>query len=471
MSVDSISFRAASARNAYQRYTQRLTSHVRDRVWVDDPSFALARDEEIYAKIRRDPVFAHAIDYRRRLAAGREWNVEPASDDPLDRKLAIVLEALLRQLPGFTGARYTLAEAIFRGSAWAYVEGERRAVPLGKGFPELHWWVPTRMVDVDRRRFRLYREGDAPPVWQLWSLERRDWQTLTPDQASWFVRVSYESTEDTLGYGRGLLDTLYYYAMAKTQLMDLALRAGDRFGHGTVVAQVARLAEAGPVGANESAWKRAEAFREQFRKHREDGLFVIDAEDKLAALSGLGEGWQFLQSLIEYIDARVTTCVLGSNLPTSATAGGSYALADVQASATEAMVEFDREILAEHLTAGLLNLIVRLNRAPLAILGLSTARVGKLAIVHERTADDPEKVARAAQALMSIGLDLRKGDLYRRAGFTPPEPGDDMLAASSAPPLPGSAPAPVPTSGAAPAPAAAPPPSPAARPPAAPALG
>lgn len=451
MTIDTAT-QSQSTRNAYQRFTQRLTNQVRDRVWIDDPSFALGRDEDIYAKIRRDPVFAHVIDYRRRMAAGREWAVEPASEDPLDRQLASVLEALLRELPGFTGSRYALAEAIFRGSAYAYVEGERRMLRVA-GLPELSWWVPTRLVDVDRRRFRLYRaDHDRPATWQLWSLERREWQDLSPEQAAWFVRVTFEHVEETLGYGRGALDTLYYYAMAKTELMDHALRAAERFGEGTVVAKVNRLAEQ-VVGAAQSSATRATAFGRELRKQRADGIFVIDSEDEVNALSGIGEGWELLHRLIEYVDARVVTFVLGANLPTSATAGGSYALADIQQDSTEAISQFDREVMDEHLTGGLLGLILRLNRAPIAAAGLHSARPGKFATARERQAEDPEALARAVTALMAAGLDFRKDELYRRSGFTaPPGAGRGFLRGGSVA-LPGAAPAAAPPPPPAPLPA------------------
>ena len=65
---------------AYQRYVETFSDALFSRDWVYDPSYALAQDAEIYTKVLRDPVAAHAIRFRKHLVAGVEWHLEPASD-------------------------------------------------------------------------------------------------------------------------------------------------------------------------------------------------------------------------------------------------------------------------------------------------------------------------------------------------------------------------------------------------------
>ena len=73
---------------AYQRYAYMLRDALMMRDWVYDPSFALASDWDIYQKVMRDPVAAHAIRYRKHMVAGTEWRIEPGSDKPADKRAA-----------------------------------------------------------------------------------------------------------------------------------------------------------------------------------------------------------------------------------------------------------------------------------------------------------------------------------------------------------------------------------------------
>jgi len=409
------------------------------RDWVNDPSFVLAEDVDLYAKVRRDPVFEHALMFRRQLAAGREWTVEPSSRDGRDRTLTRCLEHGLRELRGFTDARVRLANAIFLGSAYERVEGERRRLTI-EGVPDMVWWVPTRMRHVDRRRWRLYHDpGTAvtPPRWQFYSVERSDWEDVTPEELGWFQRLVFDQTEDTLGYGRGLLESLFFYAAAKTDLLRSGLEAAERFGQGLITVAIDRLMQE-DVGPNDTPEARATAVRTSIAKSRKDGVITYHKGDDVKPLSGLGEGWELIQALIDYIDNQVRTLVLGSNLTSSATSGGSYALATAQENSQEALVQGNRESVSEALDEGLCRLWVRQNAGNLRALGLEGARHGKFALVHERTASDPAAFASTVQILRAAGVPVRLRDVYQRTGLTEPMPGDAVLgpiaADSDAPP-------------------------------------
>ena len=233
----------AGSQQAYARYTQSLSDAIKSRDWVYDPSYALHSDWEVYEKILRDPVAAHAIRFRKHLVAGSKVRVVPASEDPIDEAAASLVEDLLKQLCGFTDARLCLADAIFKGSAYAMITGRRKLLSAGapvggiKPVPQ-HWWVPERIADIDRRRFRLIRIDDVLR-WQLWSVERRDWENL--EHPEWFIRSVYEATESSLGYGRGLLDTLYYFQSAKARSLQEAISAAERFGQGLVTVGIENL--------------------------------------------------------------------------------------------------------------------------------------------------------------------------------------------------------------------------------------
>lgn len=463
-----LNFGNPQTRTAYTRYVMGLEAAYRWRDWVNDPSFVLAEDVDLYNKVRRDPVFEHAMMFRRQLAAGREWTVEPASRDDRDRLLTRCLEHGLRELRGFTDARVRLANAIFLGSAYERVEGERRRLTID-GAPDMVWWVPTRMRHVDRRRWRLYHDpctavdgndatrralelaamkGDSDaarrlknaaarvinaPAWQFYSIERSDWEYVTDEEFGWFQRLAFDQTEDTLGYGRGLLESLFFYAAAKTDLLRSGLEAAERFGQGMLMVAIDALMQDG-AGPNDDTRTRAENYRRELAKTRKDGIFTYHKGDEPKALNGLGEGWELIQALIAYIDNQIRTLVLGSNLTSSATAGGSYALAAAQENSQEALVQGNRESVSEALDDGVCRLWVRQNAANLRMLGLEGARHGKFALVHERTASDPAAFAQTVTVLRQAGVPVRLRDVYQRTGLTEPMPGDAVLGPITAQP-------------------------------------
>jgi len=136
------------ADQAYWAYVQHLTAALKFRDHVYDPSHALASDADVYRKVMRAPIAAHAIRFRRHLAAGHRAVVEPATDSDDDKAAAEIVEELLGDLLGFTDARVRLADAIFRGSAYALICGERRMRSVGDDGPVLAWWAPTALVDA-----------------------------------------------------------------------------------------------------------------------------------------------------------------------------------------------------------------------------------------------------------------------------------------------------------------------------------
>lgn len=436
------------SRNSYERYVQSLSDAIKNRDWIIDPSFSLGSDSAIYTKILRDPVAAHAIRFRKHLVAGAEVRVIPASDRAEDKAAASIIEDLLGEIHGFTDARMCLGEAIFRGSAYAYISGHRKRMIAGKlprneTFPGLNvdpqpldWWVPHRLINVDRRRFRLVRDLQTQVLrWEFWSVERRAWEAMTNPE--WFVRSVFEQTEDSLGYGRGLLDTLYYFQAAKARAVQDALAASERFGQGLlkVAIQNMRDAEGRPIGGDtRSATTVAQNWQDELVKHKARHILVHDARDTIDELQMNGRGWDLIKWLIEYLDNAQVTTVLGSTLPTLAGDGGSRAMAAVQENSTEALIQADRQRLADDLTRDLVGLLWGQNRVQIQS-QVGAAVMPRLSI-DQRKKEDPEAAAAVISTLLAAGVDLRKEDVYKKTGFSQPLPGDEIVeggAAISAP--------------------------------------
>lgn len=422
---------------AYDRYGRDLSQAIRGPgSWIHDPSFSLGTDDMVYEKVRRDAVTMQAMTFRKHLVTGRRIVVEPASDDVGSKVAAAVMEELLDQLGMFSDARFNLAEAVFRGSSYAFIEGEFVEQLAVGGQQPMTWWVPRRLVDVDRRRFRLrpVRDPEDPTAisvaWFLWSVSRQAWELL--EHPEWFVKHAYQRTEDTLNYGRGLLDSLHYYQASKMRVLQEGLAACERFGQGFIEVGVETLDRPGqaPDGTDNTSY--AQEYLKRLNKMRARNVFIHDKADEVNVLTGFGEGWQLIREMLAHLDNAIRTLILGANLPTSATTGGSFALAEIQENSTEALVQFDRELLSETLTRDLVGLIWRLNADNFRRLGMGGVRMPKIRIMQEKR-EDPIQNAQVITAALAAGIPLRADEVYDKLGFTQPQPDDETIEGSAQP--------------------------------------
>ena len=391
-----------------------------------DVDWALQQDPDVYQTIRRDPETLHAIQARKHLVAGRRWRLEPASDRAEDRRAAELVEELLGKVQGFAAARFNLAEAVLRGAAWARVLGHRRRARIGGA--DAVWWVPERLVDVDKRRFvqrALPRAPGAPPrvEWQMFALATRSWVPLTDDQRRWLVRHAYNDTEDSLRFGRGLTEAIYYYQYAKTIALREGLSGLERWAQGFLVGKVGTLRKASATRTADTAASSLLTVLENFRSRH---MAVVDDVDDVKLVDGPTQGHQIVKDFLAYLASGIRVLLLGSNLPTSATEGGSYALAQVQENSTENLVAYDRELLGETLTRELVALAWAANRPLFGALGLGAAEPPRFLVVSEQRRD-PLVSAQVAEILLRVGFPLREDELAEATGFSPAGPHDRRL--------------------------------------------
>ena len=418
--------------SAYQRYATELSNAIRHRDWIYDPDYALSSDSSVYEKIMRDPVTAHAIRFRKHMVAGAEWRIEPASDEEADKRAAEIVEEAIKKIGNFTDARIRLSSSIFLGSAYSAIQGRRHVQRLA-GSQARAWWVPVALIDKDRRRFRrVYDRAMGRRRWEMWSADREAWEPLVNPE--WFIHSVYDDTESSLRYGRGLLNTIYQFQAAKARTLQDSAALSERMGQGFLLAAIDNMRgpDGRPVaGADGSGTNVAQTWARELDKHRARNVLVHDARDKVTLLSGFGEGHSLLESLRDYYDNAITTAILGAHLPTTATSGGSYALAQVQENSTEALVQADRNRLSDEITRDLVSCVWRYNRLQFEAEGLGEARKPSFRIVNQKR-EDPAQAAQVVATLLGAGVELRADEVYRKCGFTQPLPEDETISAPSA---------------------------------------
>jgi len=413
-------------------YSTLLAAAWRSHPWLSDQSWSLHKDPEVWEKVRRDAVIEHAISQRLHSVASRSWRITAGADDPASEELAELVETVIDEIEGYTNAQYQLSQAILTARSYGYIEGRRE--PYAWGGTVIDLWCPKSICHVDRRRIRFNpmqrRAADGstlPPkaVPEIGSYDYGVWKALNVNQWRNFIKVTYDDEEGRLGYGRGILDAIYFYHYAKGIVLREGLAGVERWAQGLKVAKIDTDREA-------STGKTSEQIQTEWLNVLEKTMarnsLVIDKRDDLQVVWPSGSGHQLVMDFLKYLDTGTTQLILGSVLPTGGgSGGGSYARATVEDDASERLIVYDRKILDECVTRDLIGQFLRLNQAQLISMGLGGAKKPRLSSVHDRK-QDPQQAATIAETLLRIpGMTLRADEVYEKTGYTKPKPGEEIL--------------------------------------------
>jgi len=415
-------------------YAQALASVYQSGWRIYDPDYGTSREPDLYEKVRKDPIIASAIDLRLHGVAGKSWRLVPAGDSPVDKLVAKMAEEAIRKVRRFTEARYELAQAVIRNRSYQYIEGERKLLSLA-GTPLREWWVPTRLKDVDRRRFRLVPtwEGKDPNTrklrvyWELFSVVRRRWEKL--ERPELFVKVVYNDEEGRLGYGRGLLEAMYFYHWIKGRILEEGVQGVEKWARGVIVAEIEGL-RVGDTDKTNAALRQK--WLDILKEMQSGKVIVHEKGDKISVVESSGTGNHMVLDYIRYLDDAMRSLILGATLPFGGGSGGqgggsgSLARAEVESDVHEALVQFDREKIDEDLTYDLLGLFFRMNQQNFMELGLGASGMPKFETMQEKR-ENPKENADVATVLLNAGVSLKKEEVYKRTGWTPPSNDDEII--------------------------------------------
>lgn len=414
---------------AQSLYVRALSAAWRSNVQLHDPSLWLLRDPEAEEKMLRDADIRQAIGYRKHLIAGRDWNITPLVEASPRADMAVhVGTELLKKIKHFTQARMNLARAFFSGARFARIHGQPRTLTIGDGRPRT-WWCPVRLEDVDKRMYRIVPQTDGEKIkahWERWNVAGQEFRPESRREAAQTIRHVYEDDQSTLGHGAALREAIGWWWYAKEHVFMESLQAVERFAQGIIHGRVegARNADTGlPNTEVVDAW--TEVLEDLRARH----VLVSDKADEVTVISGSGEGWQLLSDIRAELKTTITSLILGANLPTTATEGGSYALAGIQENTTEALIQFDREILQETLTDDLIGCCWFKNWPNLVELGIEH-EPPMFAVTQEKR-QDPQQRATVASTLSGMGVDLALDDVLEQTGFRKPEEGEDVVEGGS----------------------------------------
>lgn len=454
------------------RYSRDLRHRLRpDTTGIADPDFALGRDAESIEKIRRDPVIAKALNQRLHYIGACDWHLEAPTAE--SRAVVPYFDALLRRIESFAQARLLLSRAVFEGTRWAKMAGQTATLDLlGNGRP-LRWFFIDHLIDIDKRRLRLDSEpalplAHDPPQAAKKADPRADsrhratdsksfverryfWNLYDPHADQWrrvahpehFVRHTVHADEGSLGYGRGLLESLYFYWRAKTALFSYMCEGAERFAYPWIIARIAPGGstnfDATLGSAFPTADERADALIAALEKMRQASVLVLDQHDDVQTVDLSGQGNALILDLVKYVDRCMVELILGASLPTGSGENGSLARARIEKESTGDLLQFDRESLEDTLTRDLIGALWRYNQPAFAALGLAHLQPPAIRL-GSRPQRDPEMSAKLIAQCAAVGVPLMADEVYAALGFsTPPGTPPILFADTFTPDAPESA--------------------------------
>lgn len=409
------------------QYNWALSAVYQDGVRVFDPSRALSKDPDVFDKWLMCSCAGEAFDQRTHSVAAKTWKIEPPSEEPVDVQANRLIEALLRRIPRFNESRRLLAGACLYGSRYAPQTGQFVFDRLPGDAKPRRWYQPGRLGDMDRRRFRAVArkddEGRISVEWELWSIGRRAWEPL--EHPEWYVKHVWTATEDSLGYGKGLIESTMDDVEALRVVEQEGLQGLTRWAQGVL--------DVGIDGSKDAATslpntQLATEWLAILRKLMAKGGVVHDIGDEVKLLEGPGVGYQMVGEWINRLESRVRRRVLGADLQSGSESGGMTKGMGELADARQMIIEGDQELLDDTITVDLLGFVWRMNRPTLVGAGLGDARMGRF-VTTKSPIVDTEKEARTASALITAGVKLKLSEVLKKTGYTMPGPEDEIVTA------------------------------------------
>lgn len=396
---------------------------------IPDPDFGLSRDVDFWKKLDGNSTVRSSRSYRKHMIAAPAWTLEPPSSE--DKPLVPYMEALVNKTRGLRTSLLGLADAVFRGTIPARLLGEFcKCDLLGKGTP-MRWYTVLKIRVQNKGRWELKKwteDGETFFDWAIWDWNVSEWRI--PDNPEWYVHHTYAATETDF-YGEDLARPLYFLTHAEHILREASLDTAERFGSPWILAQLANdLGGVTATGTDLTSYaSKVTAVLNELKKMRAHNAMVADERVKIQLIEAPLNGARLIRELIDEIKHEIRILILGSNLPTSATQGGSFSLAQIQDESTRRLVSYDRHLLSETLTEQYVERLFRWNKPAFDRLVLPDGRrLSQLNpprfVIQDEEILTPEERRQTLEIAEKGKLKVRRKDLYKLANLTPPDEED-----------------------------------------------
>jgi len=301
-----------------------------DKILREQP----ARGIRIYQDMLRDGHIRSVVQSRRLAVLNKDWDIQPASDDPADQKVRDFVEEAILGMRGFERARRDLLDGVLKGFAvgeimWAAVNGRI---------------VPTEIRRRGQHRFAFDADGRL----RLLTLQNMIDGEELPDRK--FLVLQYDADPEN-PYGVGIGQSIYWPWWFKKHGIKFYVVLMDRF------------AQPLPVGKYPPGNKEArEALLDLLKTLQTDQAVAIPTTLEIAFLEAQRtSSVAIYDPFIALMNAEISKAVLGQTLTTQEGKSGSLALGQVQENVRQDFVQADADAEDEVIRDQLIRWIVDFN--------------------------------------------------------------------------------------------------------------
>ena len=282
-----------------------------------------AGDLLIYEQVLSDPQVKACFEQRRSAVTSCEWQVDAASDRPIDKRAAEFIEQQLRKV-SFDNLTDKMLYSIFYGYAAAEIVYELDDGLIG--------WKAIKVRN--RRRFRFTPEGE------LRMLTTHNALDGVPCPAPYFWHIATGSDHDDEPYGVGLGHWCYWPALFKRNGIAFWLTFLEKFASPTAVGKY-------PAGTNGSDINKLLAALSAIRT---DSAIALPEGMTAELLEAARSGTADYKVLHDTMDEAIAKAILGQTMTTEN--GSSKAKAEVHMDVRQDIVKADADLVCESLNLG-----------------------------------------------------------------------------------------------------------------------
>lgn len=300
---------------------------------TDDLLIRRGQGIELYREVQRDGRAATVLEKRKRALVARDWHVEPASEDAVDRRAAELVERQLKRI-GFDRLTLALLDATLMGFALSEIVWERDGFEI----------QPAKIKKVDQLRITFDRD------WQPRLLTREAMLDGIPYPARKAI-VHRHDGDGVDPYGVGLGRILFWHVLFKREGVAFWLKALERFAipvpvgkypFGTLPADRQRLLDALSGAAS-------------------GGAIVAPAGTDITWAQAFSSGTLTHESWVRYWDEQSAEVVLGETLTTNIRGGGSRAAAETHRDLRDELIDGDADLISDTLQESLIAWLTEYN--------------------------------------------------------------------------------------------------------------
>jgi len=324
--------------------------------------------ESFFDLMENDMEIARCVNLLALMTAGEYFEIKTK-----DSLFAKIITRGLSHIKNFIHVRKSMIQKMIiygltvQRKKWKKIKWEE--------FGNMIWEVPYEVVEVDRRRMRvernIYEVSGRPtiyskPYWTIWDIETDQYVILEDKNKSplakhytqqyMWLRYEYEETSP---YGKGLGEIMYTLSYMKKSVLQQWAELGEKWGQPMLIATINAVKAAfnaatygggGMIDAN----KLMSTYLDILENMRSRHVACKSEDDKIEVHQAGATGENILHQLVTYIDQKIELLILGASLTTSTHGYGSYGQSQTHKSVTEAIVQYNQELLQEIITRDLI---------------------------------------------------------------------------------------------------------------------